>query len=252
MVLKNVIGYNYRLFLMALFVFSINVSAQPLLLVSGEFAPYSGEHLPHQGMTSEIVESAFKEAGISVLIDFLPWKRGFLYTSRNKYFGTFPYVIDDERKKHFLFSDSTYSAKVHFFVSDRFDHEYKKDSDLKGLSVCVPIGYSAKEIQRFLDASILEQYVAPTNESCFQLLKKGRVQLYSVNEVTGWETIKKLYGTTQGFRTVGKALQENHYYLMVSKSYPKARELLDIFNKGVIKIKRKGIYRQIIKKHLGI
>ena len=65
-------------------------------------------------MTTEIIVKAFKEVGYTAEIEFLPWKRGFMETQNHKYFGTFPYVANDERKKEFFFQSQSMRQKCTF------------------------------------------------------------------------------------------------------------------------------------------
>ncbi len=252
MIEKNLIRHFVKIFLVSLIFWSTNASAEIITLGTGDFAPYSGKKLSQGGMTTEIIVKAFKEVGYTAEIEFLPWKLGFNNTKMHKFFGTFPYVADDERKKEFLFSEPIYGAKVYFFVRSDFNIKYEKDEDLKGLTTCVPLGWSPGEIQRFLDKKIININMQPIDDTaCFKGLKIGRVDLYSVNEVTGWDIIKKTFGTTNDFRTIGKPLQVNNYYIIVDKTYPNGKKLLEQFNKGLKLLKQKGIYQEIIEQHLG-
>lgn len=230
---------------------SINATANTITLSTWDFAPYSGEERPSRGMTTEIIKKAFKEVGYTAKISFLPWKRGVQNTLHHEITGTFPYVKDAERKELFYFSDPMYSAKVRFFVNNKFNRKYEKDEDLLGLTICLPLGYSAGEIQRFLDKKIFTVYSPPDAKRCFEALTIGRVDVYSVNELTGWKTIDELYGNRKKFRTIGKVLQINDYYLIIAKSYPNAEKIIEEFNQGLKLLKEKQLYQEIIMKHLG-
>ncbi len=252
MIGKNLVVHLSKLFIVLFIFWTVNALAETITLVTGDFAPYSGKMLSQGGMTTEIIVKAFEEVGYTAEIKFLPWKRGFNLTQNHKYFGTFPYVADDERKKEFLFSEPIYKAKVYFFVLSDSNIKYEKDEDLKGLKTCVPLGYSTLGIQRFLDRKILTISVQPIDDAaCFKVIKLGRAQLYEVNEITGWDVIKKTFGTTKEFRTIGKPLQVHNYYIIVNKTYPNGKKLLEQFSKGLKLLKQKGIYKKIVERHLG-
>ncbi len=120
-----------------------------------------------------------------------------------------------------------------------------------GLTACVPIGYSHREIQPFLDKKIISVVMQPSNDAaCFRALARGRADLYARNDITGWEVIEKTFGHTRGFKTIGKALITASYYIIVDKQHPNGQALLDIFNEGLGTLKSKGIYREIIHRHL--
>ena len=248
---------NYAIFLPKLFVLFfifgiVNISADTIKLVTGEFLPLSGEKLSNGGITTEIVVKAFEEVGKEVDISFRPWKRGFLATKYHDYFGTFPYVEDEERKKDFLFSDSFLEPNIYFFGLSGSDIKFEKDEDLRGLNVCLPIGYSKIAIQKFLDKELLKITMKPISDAaCFKGLLAGRANLYAINEISGWYVIQKTFGTKKDFRTIGKPLSSLKYYLIVDKKYPDGEKILEQFNEGLKLLKEKGTYDEIINRHLG-
>ena len=225
---------------------------ETLYLVTGDFAPFSGKTLPQGGMTTEITTQAFKEMGYQVHIDFEPWRRGYINTGKLLYFGTFPYVEDSTRKKKFLFSDPLYTTKVNFFVRSDFNKMLHKDEDLRGLKACLPVGYSTREIQGFLDEGLLTITMRPSNDAaCFRAVEKNRVDLYAVNYITGWKIIKQIFGQNNGFKNIGKPLMPAHYHLIVGRQHPNGQALLKIFNEGLIRLKHNGMYQKIVQRHLG-
>ena len=153
---KNDVTFLAKLFILFFTFGIVNTSADTIKLVTGEFLPYSGKKLSNGGMTTEIIVKAFKEIGKETDITFRPWKRGFIATKDHKYFGTFPYIKDEERKNNFLFSDPIYAAKSYFFGLSDSDIKYEKDEDLRGLTLCLPLGYSKKGIKKFLDNGLLK------------------------------------------------------------------------------------------------
>lgn len=227
----------------------IKLAAEPIKLVTGAFIPFSGEAVMDGGMSTEIIIRAFAEVGYTTKVDFMPWKRGYQDTLQHKYLGTFPYVKNEEREKLFFYSQPTYAARVFFFVRNDFKIKYSKDEDLKGLTTCVPLGYSTKEIERFTKKELITVQRPLTDEACFKMLEKGRVDLFSVNEITGWRIIHKIYGDTKGFRTLGKPLLVNSYHLIIPKSYPNGKKMIEQFNRGLDKIKQKDL-QGIINRHL--
>ena len=126
-----------------------------------------------------------------------------------------------------------------------------KDEDLKGLKACLPVGYSSREIQGFIDDGLLTITMRPSNDAaCFRAVEKSRVDLYAVNYITGWKIIKQIFARTDGFKNVGKPLVPASYHLIVHKQHPKGQTLLDIFNNGLGRLKHNGKYQDIIQRHL--
>lgn len=226
-------------------------SAKTITLVTGEFSPYSGEKLPNGGMISEIIDKAFASMGDSVEFDFRPWKRGYLETINHKYQGTFPYVKDENREKIFLFSNSLYTGKVSVFVKKGSLIKFDTDEDLQGLKTCLPRGWTTVNIQRFLDKEIVEISVVPQDlKDCFVAINTGRADFFTTNEVTGWDTINKTFGTTEGFHIVGQPLSISHYRMIVEKELTNGTKILKKLNKGLTKIQENGVYNEIVQRHL--
>ncbi|WP_339058719.1 hypothetical protein WE862_06955 [Aeromonas jandaei] len=69
------------------------LQAAPVLLATGEFAPYSGKELAAGGETTRLVTTLLQEAGYQeVKIDYLPWPRGYQLTLNGLVAATFPYA----------------------------------------------------------------------------------------------------------------------------------------------------------------
>lgn len=85
------------------------LQAAPLLLVTGEFTPYTGKALSEGGESTRLVTTLLQEAGYRELqIDYLPWPRGYQLTRNGLVAATFPYAWTAERAKLFH-----YSAPIH-------------------------------------------------------------------------------------------------------------------------------------------
>lgn len=66
-------------------------------LATGEWVPYSSQHLPGYGSASEIVTAAFQAVGLNVRYDFYPWKRAEASVAAGSVFAAFPYFLLPER-----------------------------------------------------------------------------------------------------------------------------------------------------------
>lgn len=230
--------------------FSVAEELPQVVLATGEWAPFAGEKLPGGGMLVEVVVAALTAVNQPYKLEYLPWKRGYQYAADAKVLGTFPWGVTEERKQIFNYTDSIYRTTEKFFVRKKFDKKFTTSEDLKGLTVCLPMGWSMAPIQRFLDKKILNLYQPHTDEACFKAMKSKRVDLYSVNKLAGWEAIKLAGLKTDDFKMIGPVLRENFSFIMVSKKHPKRDKFIKIFNKGISAIKENGTYQKIIDKHM--
>ncbi len=62
---------------------AVSSQAEEYTLTTGEHQPpHVGTGLPQGGMLTETITAVFKEMGHTVRVDFLPWKRGYLFAKK--------------------------------------------------------------------------------------------------------------------------------------------------------------------------
>ena len=113
-------------------------------LATGEWEPYTAEKIEGQGAFTEIVSAVFKEMGQPVKYQFYPWKRAEAETLAGNVFAAFPYIVTDERKKDYEFSDPILmTAGKFFYMPERQKGEitYDKFEDLQAFNVGGVLGY---------------------------------------------------------------------------------------------------------------
>lgn len=110
------------LLLVAVIYFSMLVPAnttKPIKLVTGEWAPYSGEHIADKGISTAIVTQVFELIGYSPQYLFEPWQIGqarvALSQKNDGVRGIFPYMKTPSREAEFYFSDSIIRMKYGAF-----------------------------------------------------------------------------------------------------------------------------------------
>lgn len=120
------------------------------------------------------------------------------------------------------------------------------------MNACKPLGYNLSDIQHLIDKQLLTVIRPARMTSCIRMLKEGRIDLIPINKHVGWSLLKEVYGEDAyaQFKTLEKPLQEDHLHLIVSKTTPNGREILAKFNKGLKKIKARGVWQVIVTRHL--
>lgn len=225
-------------------------AAQRVILVTGEWAPYTSEKMPGYGFFTEILSAVFKEARLDVEYKFLPWLRGEKEVKEGQAFAAFPYIITDERKQTFDFSDPIANSTGRFFyLKSRMKSEvnWEKFADLQSYSIAGTLGYWYQK--NFNEAGLKVIYTA-TDLQGIKMLKAGRVDLLATEELVAWELIKEnLPKDADKFAVVKKPLNKDELRLMVSRSYPEAAAINKKVNEAIKRIKQKGIYSAILKKY---
>lgn len=221
-----------------------------VILVTGEWFPYTSETAENMGAFTELVSAAFEEMGQQHRYIFYPWKRAESETKDGRAFATFPYIVTTEREADFDFSDPVMiSTGKFFYMPERHESTiaYDELEDLQAYRVGGTLGYWYET--PFQQAGLRADY-ASSDEQNIQKLYLDRIDLAASEELVGWAIIRELYPQeTHRFATVAKPLNEDPLRLMVSRQYPGAAELLQRFNMALEAIYAKGIAQEILEKY---
>ncbi len=182
---------------------------------------------------------------------FMPWKRCELSLENNEAWGAIPFVRTPERENKFYFSEPLFTREGRFFYYNpkgmRKQIIFNELSDLKKYRIGGVRGYYYTD--DFQNAGLRVVYVA-SDEQNFIMLKMQRVDLIPADEAVGLYIIHKLFPQEiQNFFTLAKPLDKSSDYLISSKHYPDALDLLNRFNMALIKIKKNGKYQEILDKY---
>jgi len=229
---------------------SFAFGGKKIIIVTGEYAPYTSEKLEGYGLASEVSSAAFNEMGYTVEIKFYPWKRCELLVQRGEADAVIPYAKTEEREKIYVYSQPIGFSKNKFFYSKKkFKKEivYENLEDLSPYKIGGGVGYFY--IPMFEKAGLNTEYIVSESGN-MKKLNVGRIDFYILDELVGLNIIKELFPkNTNDFGTLKKSYDESGMYLLFSKKNPKADKLAVEFNKGLEKIKEKGIYKKIIAKY---
>lgn len=240
-----------KLIVLILFLFSSLIySKEKILLVTGEWFPYTSEKIVGSGYFSEIVTAVFNDMGFEVEYKFFPWKRCEELVKSGEAFATFPYIITDERQKIFTFSDPVANSTGRlFYLKKNFKSEpiWTDYKSLKKYSIGGTFGYWYEA--EFKKTGLKVDY-SPNDEVAIKKLYSGRVNMLAIDELVGWELIKKLYPKEiDKFDVMDNPLNISELHLMISSSYANSSNLKDRFNISLSKIKKTPIYDKILKKY---
>lgn len=223
----------FLLFAIFYFAHTPPLGAQPPIpLATGEWAPFTSQNSPQQGVVTMLVRDIFKRMGREPEISFYPWKRCYNLVVQGKVWAAFPYSWTRGRAKEVLFSEPmSYSDTGWFYVGEPPVPEYKKLEDLKGLRIAGVVGYFYKEA---LDKAGLHVEYAPDEASVFRMLFAGRVDLAPMNLLVAHNIIEEHFPDKKGAIKQLKGLySRNDLRLIVSPDYPESKKLLEAFNNAL-------------------
>ena len=226
-------------------------SADTIHVVTGNnYPPFTDENLPGGGMSTEIVELAFKKVGHQAHISFRPWKRGYEETKKGGFVATFPYIKTEERLKDFHYSQPITTVYTRVFVVK--DSPIRELQDLTGRRICVPLGYGvSKRFDEMLKKGLFNAEATPVDlAGCLRMMLSGRKDFFIINEINGWAIIRETFNTTENFRTLNATFKEETHHLIVSKTTADGECMLKAFDRGLDQLREDGTLQMIITRHL--
>jgi polar amino acid transport system substrate-binding protein len=221
-----------------------------IVLATGDWEPYTSSTMESKGAFTEIVTAVFHEMKMEPRYEFYPWKRAETVVQKGQVFAAFPYLMNDERKQIYNFSDTIMNGKGCFFYYKKYtQHEpkYQELSDLSAIKIGGVLGYWYET--SFKKAKLNVEYVS-SDDMNLKKLYANRVQLIACDELVGWALIEKNYSKEVAqFGTLKKPLNQDEYRLMISKTYPNASEITKSFNAALQKLKKSGKINSILEKY---
>ncbi len=213
-----------------------------ITIANGEWPPFISENLKHHGVVCHIITEAFALEGVTVVYEWVPWKRAFVLTERGKYDATASWVPTPERKEKFHFSNTFLRNQKVFFHMKSKPFDWKTIDDLKGLKIGGVLGYTYGEaFDKAVEEGILRLERTPTEIQNFKKLQAGRIDIYPQEKEIGYGNIRAFpENEASQFTHHPKPLMETTHHLIFSKKVEKNERLIKLFNKGLNTLKESG------------
>lgn len=236
---------------MILVAVSVSAHADTIKLASGNgYEPFSDEDLPGGGFATEVVREAFQAAGHSVNVNFLPWKRGERLVKKGDRVGTFPYVKTDKRVEQYYFPDTPiYSFEIRPIVAEK--GTITSYEDMKGKTTCFPVGWepATQKVAEMIENGDVQRQSPRNAESCFKLVKRGRVDFVTWEAPTIESKMKQFLGSKDALAVEDFVVGEIKGYLMMNKNVDDS--IVGAWEEGIQKLKDAGTFEELIQKHMG-
>lgn len=227
----------------------VSLKAREIRMVTVDWAPYYAENLPQEGVISEIVQTAFQRAGHQASLEFLPWERSMRSALSGQYDVVMGAYYSEMRETKFDYSDAIYEVEVGIIA--RKDLGITSYSSLQQLSKYrFGIGLGWVNSPDFDTAHFLMKEAVTMPVLNIRKMYRKRIDLSVMSvKVFEYELAKSdLQGQLQTV-VLQPLLAKNPLYLMVPKSNPGARGIIQDFNRGLQMIKDDGTYEKILQKH---
>jgi len=219
-----------------------------ITLATLDWAPYVGQKLPDYGFTSEIISAAFKRAGYTVKIEFLPWARVLQEVETGKYDAGYPAYYSDERAQKYLLSDAFANGITGFYKRKADTIAYTSLQDLKPYRIGVIMGYVNSP--EFDAATYLQKEEAIDEATNLNKLLAKRIDLTVLDKFTAQYVIStSLPAGKDALEFLEPPLLVQPLHVMVSRQTQGAEQKLRDFNEGLKKIRADGTLDQILTKY---
>ncbi|WP_083938199.1 substrate-binding periplasmic protein [Algicola sagamiensis] len=226
---------------------SMQVNAETIKISASEYAPFTTAKANHGGFVNRVIKEAFKRKGVTVEFVYYPWKRALEDGRAGKVAGVSFSFTNPERKKDFVFSDKVSDHReVLFHKKGKVIPEWANIEDLGAFKFGATRGYTyTKEFWAAAKAGKIKVSETPSDEQSFKKLAAGRIDLFPMDEITGWDLLKnKLSTIKETLTTHGKPLRSTTGHLILSKKAGNHADLLKKFNEGLAEIRKDGTYKK--------
>lgn len=235
------------IFLILLFIFPPLTSA--LSIVVKEEAPYIGNQLLNQGLSIELIKTAFNRAEIEANFVFEAWPRAY----EGGLIGIYDVIgsiwKNTEREKEFTFSEPYLFHEIKF-IKRKSDQQiqFNQLSNLNGLVIGTLKGYiyrddftHARKILKLPQNHLIQNLI-------FLKQRKVDITLGDIRKIH-YEINTYMKGSENNLEILPQALSTKSVHIAVSKSNPKHLEIINKFNKALKAMKKDGTYATILKNH---
>ncbi len=228
-------------------VLSTHVLADKITVATSEYAPFTTSDGKHGGFVNRVIAEAFKRKGVEVEFKYLPWKRAVEMSTDGTYVGLSFSFENEERAKNFYFSNPLSEHKeLLFHLKSTKVPEWDKITDLKDFKFAATRGYTyTKEFWSAAQSGALTVQETANDEQNFKKLAGSRVDLFPMDEITGWNLLAtKLPTIKDTLTTDSKPIRVTKGFLCISKQAKNGEELIKLFNAGLDEMTADGTYNQ--------
>ncbi len=240
-------------FLIGLWLVSVNVHADPVVkLTSLEWPPYSGEKLPQQGASVDVVRRAFSAAGFALETTFYPWTRAvnLARDSSQDYRGYYPEYQTDETEQRCLLSDPVGVSPLGFIEPASAPVRWETLTDLQGLNIGVVQDYvNTSEFDARVAAGELTTTTVIRDQSSLQMVAAQRLDLAVMDS-----NVFRFLSAGTGMAFARDKVRFNDRLLEYKSLHvcfnPGEEALRDAFNSGLKTLQPDVLQREYLEQHL--
>lgn len=226
-----------------------SASAEKIINIATlEYHPWTGKNLKFNGFVNHVITEAFRRGGYTVRYTYLPWKRGLRETKNGDYSALSYVYFTKDREKEFYLSDPISEEKIVLFhLKANPIKDWEKLDDLKDYKFGATRGYTYnEEFWQAAESKRLKVDVTDNDMQNFKKLFAGRIDIFPSGLVNGYRILQKEFeaGKLELLTYHLTPLTNTTGHLAFTRSRQDSGSLLQIFNHGLKKLKKEGLYDQ--------
>lgn len=216
-----------------------------------EWPPYFSDHFPEQGLLSDMTKKAFAHSGITAEVHFMPWMRAMKLGKIGVYDAVLGAYRNEEREREYLFSETMVHSNLGFVILASRKEKVSYKGDLKSLNSHV-IGIMKGHIYRpdFDAHTTLKKRGANEKVTLISWLFTKDVDMIAGNQEVLMQVAKEQFPTrhTELYK-LSPPLERHSLHVIFSKSLDTSKNLVEQFDKGLLKMKATKEWHELAKKH---
>lgn len=219
-------------------------SEQSITIASGEYPPWTSESLPHGGYMNLIVSLAFKESGIQVNYEYMPWNRALEATKQGKYPASSFWGYDPARGNTVRYSNVILTDPiVLFYNTKRPVSHWENLADLKEYRFGATRGYTySRGFWELAKQDVLRVSVANDDIENLRKLIDGTIDIFPISQLTGNFLLSRNFRKAERIQieSDSKPINSSEDFLLFSSAWQGVDSLISKFNSGLQIVKDKG------------
>lgn len=224
-------------------------SGRVIHIANGEWVPYTGEYLEHNGCDSWTVSEAFATQGVTVQYGFFPWARGYELADTGEWDATMMWADTPEHRKDFYLSAEPLSHQNWvFFYRVGEDFTWNNLEDLHGKQIGLTTGYVYSDVFADLrNQPDMKFEEAASDQANFEKLLNGHIDIFPMEELVGQSILTNFFTQDEQARITFQKQPITAFepYLLLSRSVTGNDELIKLFDAGWKELKDSGRYDEI-------
>lgn len=235
------------------------------VLTASGYAPFSDRDLPDGGLIAAVVDAALtqaapqtghtihwiedREAHLDPLLSNALMDMGFPWSLP-------PCDADPQRRECqlLLYSDPIFEVLSLLFVAADRPTSISGLDDMQGKRLCRPAGFPTHDLDRNGRQWVAGDHVTlvqpDSAADCVQLVLEGKADAMALDEFSGRVALRQSGAEGKIVALSDMPISIETLHVAVPKAHPQARQILAVFNAGLLQIRENGTFQDILATHL--